>query len=78
MLVIFQAGVIFQDARYSTCHGHVHLTVHVLPNLTTHFTKGMPMICKWPRHLIVLNFVNSGITINKMDKVLITFVSSAS
>ena len=37
--------------------------------------KGMLTIFKWPKHLIVLNFVNSGITINKMAKVLITLIS---
>ena len=42
----------------------------------SHFIKGMLMICKWPSmHLIVLNFVNSSITINKMAKVLITLIS---
>ena len=33
------------------------------------------MQVKWPKHLAVLNFVNSGITINKMAKVLITLIS---
>ena len=37
--------------------------------------KGMLTIFKWPKHLIVLNFVNSGITINKMAKVFITLIS---
>ena len=32
-------------------------------------------ICKWRKHLVVLNFVNSGITINKMVKVLIILIS---
>ena len=38
-------------------------------------SKGMLTIFKWPKHLIVLNFVNSGITINKMAKVFITLIS---
>ena len=38
-------------------------------------SKGMMTIFKWPKHLIVLNFVNSGITINKMAKVFITLIS---
>ena len=41
----------------------------------THSNKGMLTIFKWPKHLIVLNFVNSGITINKMAKVFITLIS---
>ena len=32
------------------------------------------MIYKWPKHLIVLNFVNSGSIINKMAKVFVCFV----
>ena len=32
-------------------------------------------ICNWPKHLVVLNFANSGITIIKMVKVLITLIS---
>ena len=32
-------------------------------------------ICKWPKHLIILNFVNSGIIINKVAKVLSTLIS---
>ena len=40
-----------------------------------HGSKGMLTIFKWPKHLIVLNFVNSGITINKMAKVFITLIS---
>ena len=39
--------------------------------------KGILTICKWPnsKHVIILYFVNSGITINKMAKVLITLIS---
>ena len=36
-------------------------------------TKGILTICKWPRHLIFLNLVKSGIT-NKMAKVSITWI----
>ena len=36
--------------------------------------KGILTICKWPKQLVVLNFVNSGITINRMAKVLITLI----
>ena len=40
------------------------------------FPKGILTTCKWPRHLVVLNFVNSGITIIKMAnaKALITLI----
>ena len=37
--------------------------------------KRMLKICTWPKHLILLNLINSDITINKMAKVLITFIS---
>ena len=38
----------------------------------------MLTIRKWPKYLIVLNFVNSDITINKIAKVLVTLISWAS
>ena len=51
-------------------------------NKSTHYafrkcceSKSILTIFKWPKHLIVLNLVNSGITINKMAKVLITLIS---
>ena len=37
--------------------------------------KSILEICKWPRHLTVLSLVNSGITINKVAKMLIALIS---
>ena len=51
------------------------LTTETLNSLHFGLIKDMLMICKWPRSLIVLNLVNSDITINKMAKVSITFIS---
>ena len=48
------------------------------PTQCTHQIKGILTICKWPKQLVVLNFVNSGITINRMAKVLITLIITAS
>ena len=38
------------------------------PDAKTVQTKDILTICKWPKHLIVLSVINSGITINKMVK----------
>ena len=67
----------------STCLGESAVLFECSPHVSVVFSgsqiscmnKGMMTIFKWPKHLIVLNFVNSGITINKMAKVFITLIS---
>ena len=38
-------------------------------------SKGILTICKWSKHLGVLNFINSSITMNKIAEELITLIS---